>query len=217
VSVSNCKSVFKPLLLSAALALAGCDSVMNSVFSSLAEKNLPKVEGALELPGLQNQVSISRDEYGVPLVEADNMSDLAMGLGYMMAQDRLAQMTSMALLAQGRLSEMTGELSVDMDMYMRTLNLKNIGERKYERLSDDFKALLDNFSRGVNAYIEQHPDALPLEFRSLGSASRPTARILLRSDCLLVTAVSVLLISLMSRDIVCSSLAKCPGMVLPRA
>lgn len=165
MSVHNYKSLFKPLLLSASLTLTGCDSLMNSVFSSLAEKNLPKLEGQLELVGLENTVTISRDDLGVPLVEAGNMSDLAMGMGYMMAQDRLAQMTSMSLLAQGRLSEMTGELSVDMDMYMRTLNLNAIVARKYERLSDEFKVLLQDFSHGVNAYIEQNPDAMPLEFQ----------------------------------------------------
>lgn len=150
------------LLAVSAVSLTGCDSL----FSYIAQKNLDVIgeKQTLSTNKIAADVSISRDEFGVPLIEAESLNDLAFGMGYMMAQDRLAQMVPMNLLAQGRLSEMSGDLVLDMDIYMRTLNLKSIMAEKYKAVSPEMKRHLESFSNGVNHYMEQHKDALPLEF-----------------------------------------------------
>lgn len=140
-------------------AMAGCDSL----FNHLAENNLDPNSTELTLTGISAPLQIRRDDYGVPYIEADNISDLAFGMGYAMAQDRLAEMTGMNLLARGRLSEMAGAVAVDMDKYMRTLGVTAIIEQRYAALDDQLKQHLQHFSAGVNAYIEQHRDNLPLE------------------------------------------------------
>src|SRR5690554_7322484 len=83
-----------------------------------------------------------------------------------MSEDRLAQMISMNLLARGRLSEMAGEVALDMDIYMRTLGVPNIIKERYESMSPELKAYLQSYANGVNAYIETHKKRLPLELRS---------------------------------------------------
>ncbi len=149
--------------------LTGC----SSLFDWVASRNLDAPEGVVTLAGLQQPVEIRRDEYGVPFVEAQNIADLTFGIGYAMAEDRLAQMVSMNLLARGRLSEMVGPLGVDMDVYMRTLGVPQIIADRYAGLSEELKAHLTGFSAGVNAYIETHKDRLPLELTLNGYTPEP--------------------------------------------
>ena len=102
-----------------------------------------------------------------------NATDLTFGVGYAMSEDRLAQMVSMNLLARGRLSEMAGEVALDMDIYMRTLGVPQIIEERYKSLSPELKEYLQSYADGVNAYIETHKKRLPLELRLSGYKPEP--------------------------------------------
>ena len=140
-------------------ALVGCDGLFNYI----AERNLDDVNIEVETSGITQDVKIRRDAYGVPMIEADNIGDLAYGMGYSMAQDRLPEMVGMNLLSRGRLSEMAGPMALEMDIYMRTLGVTEIIEQRYAELNNDIKAHLQRFTDGVNAYIDSHEDRLPLE------------------------------------------------------
>ena len=54
--------------------------------------SLPQLDGALEIAGLEAPITIARDSHGVPHIDAANENDLAFGLGFAHAQDRLWQM-----------------------------------------------------------------------------------------------------------------------------
>ncbi|MBE0482220.1 MAG: penicillin acylase family protein [Bacterioplanes sp.] len=153
------RSSLLALVLLFSVSLSGC----SWMFDWVAKRHASVVSDTLVLPGLQAPVQVARDEYGVPLIEAESLHDLTYAIGYVMAQDRLAQMVSMNLLARGRLSEMAGEVAIDLDVYMRTLGVPQIIDERYLALSDDMKGYLTQFSAGVNAFIEQHRGHLPLE------------------------------------------------------
>ena len=57
--------------------------------------------GEVNVPGLQSQVSVAYDSFGVPHINAENEDDLYFALGYVHAKDRLFQMELMRRLAQG--------------------------------------------------------------------------------------------------------------------
>ena len=130
----------------------------------LYEDSLDAEVGVLTFKELKEPVEVRRDEFGIPAIKANSTEDLTFATGYVMASDRLAQMYSMALLAQGRLSEMAGPVALDMDKYMRTLGINQIVEQKYASTDESVKRLLESFSRGVNAYIETHQGKLPFDF-----------------------------------------------------
>ena len=139
--------------------LSGCQFL-----DYLYQDSLDAEVGTLSLQGLNEPVEIRRDDFGIPAIKANNLEDLTFATGYAMASDRLAQMYSMTLLAQGRLAEMAGPVALDMDKYMRTLGINQIVQKKYAATDDSVKMLLESFSRGVNAYLETHQDKLPLDF-----------------------------------------------------
>ena len=139
--------------------LSGCQ-----LLDYLYQDSVDAEVGSLTLTGLREPVEVRRDEFGIPAIKANNLEDLTFATGYTMASDRLAQMYSMTLLAQGRLAEMAGPVALDMDKYMRTLGITTIVQKKYAATDDEVKKLLESFSRGVNAYIESHQGKLPLDF-----------------------------------------------------
>lgn len=156
------------LLLVASLTLSACD-----VMDFWLRDSVDQEEGVISLQGLSAPVSIRRDDYGVPRVEAANEGDLAFGVGYAMASDRLAQMVSFSLVAQGRLSEMAGPVSRDFDVYMRTLGLRRQAERYMGQVSPALQASLQRFADGVNTWVAAHRESLPLEFRLSGYQPEP--------------------------------------------
>lgn len=144
--------------------LVGCQPLLER----MAQSSVDAEAGRIALPGLAAPVTVRRDAYGVPLVEAASEADLAYAMGYVMAEDRLAQMMSYTLTAQGRLAEMAGPVAIDLDVYTRTLGLRRRSEAQWASVPTELKVLLQRFADGVNAYVDSHKERLPLEFRLSG-------------------------------------------------
>ncbi|MCD8510990.1 MAG: penicillin acylase family protein [Bacillus sp. (in: Bacteria)] len=138
-------------------------------------KPLPVTSGEVTVAGLQQPVSVWRDENGVPHIEAENDHDLFFAQGYVTAQDRLFQMDLSRRQASGMLSEVVGSAAVDTDKFFRTFMLRRAGEASYEMYSDEAKAILDAYAAGVNAFMEEAIEngTLPVEFRLMGYEPTP--------------------------------------------
>jgi penicillin amidase len=81
---------------------------------------LPQLDGSVSLPGLMSEVSVERDNWGVPHIRAGSVEDLAEAQGYVMAQDRLWQMDLLRRAARGQLSEVLGPATLEIDKDFRT-------------------------------------------------------------------------------------------------
>jgi penicillin amidase len=128
----------------------------------------------LRIPGLQGQVQVSRDERGIPYIEAGNEHDLYFAQGYITASDRLWQMDLIRRTGRGQLAEILGEAAVDQDKRHRTLGFDQLTEQLVPRLERGFRASLEAYADGVNAYIKSLDAAkLPLEFRILKYSPQP--------------------------------------------
>ena len=145
---------------------------------------LPQLDGAIAIPGLQAPVSVERDSLGVPHIRAQSLDDLLVAQGYVVAQDRLWQMDLLRRAAAGDLAEIFGDVAVNHDMESRTLGFTQAADVAIAAMPADRRAMLEAYARGVNAYIDQHSDRLPMEFLVLRYQPRPwTAR-----DTLLISA-----------------------------
>lgn len=135
--------------------------------------SLPQLEGNAPLPGLTADVSVIRDENGVPTIRAASEADAYRALGYVHAQDRLWQMEQMRRLGAGRLSELTGSATLEYDRLMRTLGLYRLAERGVEQASPALREALDAYAEGVNTWLDTHEGALPPEFVLLRHQPEP--------------------------------------------
>lgn len=130
--------------------------------------NRYQVDGQISLAGPEAEITIIRDEKGMPYIHASCIQDAIFGHGFVSAQDRLFQMQLMRLQAQGRLCELAGDAARDLDIKQRTIGIARNARKHAEILDDESRAFFQAFADGVNAYTESCPDEIPLEFRVAG-------------------------------------------------
>jgi penicillin amidase len=128
---------------------------------------LPQIDGSTSLPGLQQEVTVERDRWGVPHIRAESVEDLAEAQGYVMAQDRLWQMDLLRRVARGQLSEILGPRTLLIDKEFRTNGFARAAERDATLLDPESRKVMEAYARGVNQFIDQHKKNLPLEFSLL--------------------------------------------------
>jgi penicillin G amidase len=134
---------------------------------------LPGLDGALAVNGLSASVKVTRDNHGVPTIEASNFEDLFFAQGFVTAQDRLWQMDIMRRFGAGELSEILGEVTLKIDREQRILGLRAAAKKNLQMASARDLSYFEAYARGVNAFIEAHRDRLPIEFRILRYQPKP--------------------------------------------
>lgn len=130
----------------------------------------PQYSGEISINGLNNQVEVIFDDFGVPHIYADNPHDAYMALGYLHAQERLFQMEMIRRVTSGRLSELLGSKFVDTDKTMLTLSIRQMAIKSAEKyFSESHKPYQKEtlaYLEGINNFIDN--GKLPVEFSLLG-------------------------------------------------
>jgi len=124
---------------------------------ALVRSPFPDTDGNVTLDGLQAEVQIYRDEYGIPHIYAESEHDLFFAQGYVHAQDRFWQMEWSRHTGQGRLAEIVGENALEPDKFIRTVGFNRLAAETldhYEREAPEAMAILEAYSAGVNAYLQ---------------------------------------------------------------
>ena len=168
-------SRFAGVVLGLLLLAAGCSQPSEpSSFDELARRSLAQLGGELDVPGLREPVEVLRDEWGIPHIYAQNVDDLFMAQGYVMAQDRLWQMEMWRRWREGRLSEIFGPEAFDYDLRTRQMMFRGPwDESEWTSYHPDGERIFTAHAAGVNAYIEQNRDNLPVEFQLTGVEPDP--------------------------------------------
>ncbi|PWW04510.1 penicillin amidase [Hoeflea marina] len=140
-------------------------------------RSLAPLDGSIEIVGLSGPVSIARDSEGVPHIAGETRGDVAAGLGFVHAQERLWQMEVSRMAGKGRLSEMFGKATIGTDIWLRTMAIDKAAEASMAVIDADTMAMLEGYSRGVNAWMDRNPQSfsskLPPEFVILGHQPEP--------------------------------------------
>ena len=139
----------------------------------VAHAALPQLDGQISVAGLAAPVTVTRDSHGVPTIEATTLDDLFFAQGYVTAQDRLWKMDIMRRFAGGELSEILGEDTLRLDREQKILGMRDTARKNLQNASVRDRVFFEAYARGVNAYINEHRDRLPIEFRILGYTPKP--------------------------------------------
>ncbi|WP_420567265.1 penicillin acylase family protein [Thalassovita sp.] len=127
----------------------------------LASRSLPDYTKSLEVKGISAPIEIVRDNANVPHIFAATDADVFYGLGYAHAQDRLWQMTVMRRTVQGRLSEVFGIRTLEIDKLLRRFDLYTAAQRSVAVQDARTQTALTAYAAGVNARINEiNRDAL---------------------------------------------------------
>lgn len=134
---------------------------------------LPQLDGTISLPGLKSEVSVERDNWGIPHIRASSVEDLAEAQGFVTAQDRLWQMDLLRRAARGQLSEVLGPATLEIDRDFRTLNFSRAAEVDMQMMTPEVRRVMEAYARGVNHFIELRSNRLPIEFTLLNYKPQP--------------------------------------------
>ena len=103
-----------------------------------------------------HEVTIIRDNYGVPHVFADTEQALYYGNGYAVAQDRLLQLEKYRRTATGRMAELLGKGFIESDREARHLGYTaDELQRQVDGLSPLYRLQIEAYARGVNAWFDK--------------------------------------------------------------
>ena len=130
----------------------------------LLRRSLPRTRGSLAVDGLNGPVEIVRDRWGVPHIFAGDEHDVAFGLGFAHAQDRLWQMDFYRRVFSGTLAEVVGEPGIQVDRLMRRFGLRRAAGAQLGQIDAETMAGLEAYAAGVNTFMESAGGRLPLEF-----------------------------------------------------
>ncbi|MBE9539670.1 MAG: penicillin acylase family protein [Proteobacteria bacterium] len=116
---------------------------------------------------MKKGVNIWRDDMGVPHIDAENLSDMYWGNGYVHATDRGMQMLLMRILGQGRAAELlnSDDETVQVDHFFRRMNWAGNIQEQIEELDTQKKEYLGAYCDGVNAAFAKKS---PWELKILG-------------------------------------------------
>lgn len=123
------------------------------------------------LPGLQGNAEVVFDDLMVPHIFAENAEDAYMIQGFLAARDRLWQMDMTVRKTSGRLSEVLGARTLEVDRIARRRGMIFAAENNLVgwRKSPESWKRLEAYTAGVNAYVNSlSPAQYPVEFKLLG-------------------------------------------------
>lgn len=133
------------------------------------QRSFPETDGVVELDGLQAEVTVQRDDRGIPTITADTTDDLFRAQGFVHAQDRFFEMDFRRHVTAGRVAEMFGPSQAGTDAFLRTLGWRDIAEAEVEAMDETTRGYYEAYADGVNAYLASRSDAeLSLEYAVLG-------------------------------------------------
>lgn len=132
---------------------------------SILRRNLAALLLAATLPGVAAAADPYRgeilwDRYGVPHIYAADEASLFYGFGWAQARNHADLILRLFAESRGRAAEYFGPERLESDRWVRTNNVPARAAAWYAAQTPAFRANLDAFAAGVNAYAAANPDKI---------------------------------------------------------
>lgn len=118
------------------------------------------------------EITLLRDARGHPTVRAQTLPEIALGLGFLHAQDRFFQMDLSRRLAAGELAALVGELGLGQDRQTRPFRLREVARAVLADATPEERAWIDAYTHGVNEGLAALASK-PWEYHLLRSSPEP--------------------------------------------
>lgn len=106
-------------------------------------------------------VTIIRDDWGIPHIYGKTDADAVFGLLYAQAEDDFHRIETNYLNAMGRLAEAEGESAIYQDLRMQLFIHPDSMRALYAASPVWLRQLMDAFADGLNFYLYKHPEVQP--------------------------------------------------------
>ena len=132
-------------------------------------RRLPAASGSLLVDGLDGEILIRRDRWGIPYIEGSSERDVWTGLGFCHAQDRAFQLETIRRLASGTLAEVVGRRGLPVDRLVRRLGFVRYARMQFDSLDQQERRTLEAYSSGISLGLDIGRGSRAHEFLLTGS------------------------------------------------
>jgi acyl-homoserine-lactone acylase len=144
------KAFIKPFLLWVSLASAAGAQVRSPSAGEIARWSREAAN-----------VTITRDDWGIPHVSGKTDTDAVFGLLYAQAEDDFNRVETNYFDALGRAAESEGEAAIYRDLRMRLINNPDSLKAVYSRSPTWLQSVMNAWADGLNYYLYRHPQVKP--------------------------------------------------------
>lgn len=131
------------------------------LFSCSASEKVASSQEVEKWEQQAKQVTIIRDDFGVPHVYGKTDADAVFGLLYAQCEDDFNRVERNYTWATGRLAEVEGKEMLYSDLRAKLYMTQDEAISNYEKSPEWLKALCQAFADGVNYYLYTHPEVKP--------------------------------------------------------
>ena len=106
-------------------------------------------------------VTITRDDWGIPHISGKTDADAVFGLLYAQAEDDFNRVETNYFNALGRAAESEGDGAIYRDLRMRLINNPDSLKAIYSRSPRWLRSVMNAWADGLNYYLYKHPEVKP--------------------------------------------------------
>ena len=107
------------------------------------------------------QVTIIRDNWGIPHIYGKTDADAVFGLLYAQCEDDFKRVEMNYIEKLGRMSELKGEAELQNDLYIKLIIDSAEAVADHKKSPVWFQSLLNAYADGINYYLYKHPEVKP--------------------------------------------------------
>src|SRR5687767_14793643 len=137
----------------------GLTALVALAFSQLAAQ--APANDAAQWERRARNVTIIRDDWGIPHVYGRTDADVVFGVMYAQAEDDFNRVETNYITSMGRAAEHEGESAVFRDLRMKLFINPDSMKAMYARSPQWLKALMDAYADGLNFYLHRNPQVKP--------------------------------------------------------
>src|SRR2546428_5608537 len=115
----------------------------------------------IKLENQAKQITITRDNWGIPHISAKTDALAVFGLLYAQCEDDFPRVEMNYIEKLGRLAEIKGQSFVFNDLEMRLLINENQAKSDYKKAAPWLKSLLNAYADGINYFLFKNPSIKP--------------------------------------------------------
>jgi acyl-homoserine lactone acylase PvdQ len=106
-------------------------------------------------------VTVVRDDWGVPHIYASRPVDAFYGVGYAMSEDNLTNILRSYLGILARIASVEGPRAIELDLESRRWRYAENGRASFDRLPGEMQDWYRAYIRGVRDFMDRHPERVP--------------------------------------------------------
>jgi|688.fasta_scaffold01259_4 acyl-homoserine-lactone acylase len=131
-----------------------------SIYGS-ADTHAESVSEAPLAHQLAQRVTIYRDGYGVPHIDARDLPAAAFAFGFCQCEDYFWQVEDSTIWALGRYAEINGKSALESDLITHSFEIPSRSRIDYEQTAPENRVIGEAFAAGINHYLATHPETKP--------------------------------------------------------